>query len=86
MMKLFIDFVHKYGLKNKTTSRIKINQVLSFFELDNLGINLLDGPFSSDVGIVNLHLTKGTHWIAYTNEFFLIVMVVRLLKNYLRLL
>ena len=27
-----------------------------------------DGPFSSDIGIVNLHPTKGSHWVVYINE------------------
>ena len=27
-------------------------------------------PFSSDVGIVNLHPSKGTRWVAYINENF----------------
>ena len=32
------------------------------------GIYLRDGPFESDIGIVNLHPTKGTHWVCYINE------------------
>ena len=27
-----------------------------------------DGPFKSDIGIVNLHLSKGTHWVSCLNE------------------
>ena len=26
------------------------------------------GQFKSDIGIVNLHLCKGTHWVCYINE------------------
>ena len=33
-----------------------------------MGINLRDGPFSSDIGLVNLHPSKGTHWVCYINE------------------
>ena len=33
-----------------------------------MGIYLRDGPFESDIGIVNLHPTKGTHWVCYINE------------------
>ena len=33
-----------------------------------MGSFLRDGLFSSDVGIVNLHPSKGTHWVCYTNE------------------
>ena len=64
----FNDFVHKYKLKNKATSNIKIQQVLNSIGLNNVGIYLRDGSFSSDIGIVNLHPSKGTHWICYINE------------------
>ena len=58
---LFHDFVHKYNLKNKATSNIKIQQVLSSLSSNDVGIYLRDGPFSSDMGVVNLHASKGTH-------------------------
>ena len=64
----FNDFVHKYNLKNKGTSNIKIQKVLTSIGLDNINIYLGDGPFSSDIGIVNLHPSKGTHWVCYINE------------------
>ena len=59
----FNDFIHKFILINKATSNIKIYQVLSSLFLSDVGIYLRDGPFSSDIGIVNLHATKGTHWV-----------------------
>ena len=31
-------------------------------------IYLRDGPFSSDIGIVHLHPSKGTHWVCYLKE------------------
>ena len=62
------DFVHKHNLKNKATSNIKIQQVLNSIGLDNVNIYLRDEPFSSDIGIVNLHPSKGTHWVCYINE------------------
>ena len=65
---LLNDFVQKYNLKNKTTSNIKIQKVLTSIGLDNVNIYLRDGPFSSDIGIVNLHPSKGTHWVCYINE------------------
>ena len=34
----------------------------------DVGINLRDGSFSSDIGIVNLHPSKGSHWVCYNNE------------------
>ena len=64
----FNDFVHKHNLKNKATSNIKIQKVLTSVGLDNVNIYLRDGPFSSDIGIVNLHPSKGTHWVCYINE------------------
>ena len=36
--------------------------------LNNVGIYLRDGPFSSDNGLVNLHPSKGSHWVCYINE------------------
>ena len=35
-----------------------------------IGIYLKNGPFSSDIGIVNLHPSKGTHWVCYKKESF----------------
>ena len=68
MILTFNDFIEKYKLKNKATSKIKIQQVLDSIGLKNVGIYLRDGPFSSDIGIVNLHPSKGSHWICYINE------------------
>ena len=49
----FNDNIHKRSLKNKATSNIKIQQVLSSLSLSDVGISLRDGLFSSDIGIVN---------------------------------
>ena len=67
-METFIDFVHKYKLINKATSNIKVYQVLLSFSLSLLGIHLRDGPFETDIGVVSLHPSKGTNWVAYKNE------------------
>ena len=64
----FNDFVKKFDLKNKPTSNIKIQQVLDSMGLNNVGIYLRDGFFKSDIGFVNLHPSKGTHWVCYKNE------------------
>ena len=64
----FNDFVREHKLKNRATSNIKIQQVLSSLFLDDVGIYLRDGPFESDNGIVNLHPLKGAHWVCYINE------------------
>ena len=60
-MMSFNDFVKKFDLKHKATSNIKIQKVLTSIGLDNINIYLRDRPFSSDIGIVNLHPSKGTH-------------------------
>ena len=67
-MMTFNEFIKKYNLKNKATSNIKIQQVLDSIGLNNVGIYLGDGPFESDIGVVNLHPSKGTHWVVYINE------------------
>ena len=65
---IFNDFVRKYDLKHKATSNIKIQQVLSSLSLNDIGIYLRDGPFEYDIGIVNLHHSRGTLWVCYINE------------------
>ena len=62
---MFNDFIKKPNLKNKATSNIKIQQILSSLSLNDIGIYLRGGPFESDIGIVNLHPSKGTHWVLY---------------------
>ena len=64
----FNDFNKKYKLKNKATSNIKNQQVLSSLSLKDVGIYLRDGLFSSDMGIINIYPSKGTHWVLYVNE------------------
>ena len=62
-MMIFNEFIKKHNLKNKATSNIKIQQVLNSIGLNNVGIFLRDGLFDSDIGIVNLHQSKGSHWV-----------------------
>ena len=64
----FNEFVKKYSLKNKATSNIKNQKVLTSIGLDNVNIYLRDGSFSSDIGIVILHPSKITHWVCYISE------------------
>ena len=53
----FSDFIHTNNLKNKATSNIKIYEVLKNIGLDKkVGMYLRNGPFSSDIGKVNLYL------------------------------
>ena len=64
----FNEFIKEYKLKNKATSNINIQQVLHSIGVNNVGIYLRDGPFESDIGIVNLHPSRGSHWVCYINE------------------
>ena len=59
------------NLRNKATSNIKIQQVLSSLGKNDVGIYIRDGPFDSDIRILNLHLWKGTHWVCYINEIYI---------------
>ena len=47
-----------------------MQQVLSCLSLNDVGICLRDGPFKSGIGIVNLHPSKGSHWVCYINEIY----------------
>ena len=65
----FNDFVHKNNLKIKATSNIKKYEVMKKIGVDSkVGSYLRDGSFSSDIEIVNLHPSKGTHWVCHINE------------------
>ena len=66
---MFNDFVREHYLKNKATSNIKIYKVLKKIGLDSkVGIYSRDGPFSSDIGLVKWHPSKGTHWVCYIKD------------------
>ena len=58
----------KHNLRNKATSNSKIQHVLSSLSLDDVEIYLGNGLFLGDIGVVNLHPSKGTHWVCYINE------------------
>ena len=55
-------------MENKTTSIIKVQQVLSYLSLSDVGIYLRDGPVSSNTGVVNLLPSKGTHLVLHLYE------------------
>ena len=42
-----------------------------FIGLDNVGIYLRDGLFSTYTGIVNMHPSTGSHWVVYVNRNYL---------------
>ena len=67
----FNDFVHKYNLKSKATSTIKVYEVLKKIGLDSkVGIYSRDDNFSTNYGILNLHPSNGTHWVCYIEDCF----------------
>ena len=49
---------------------MKSNQICSSAYLKDVGSYLADGQFKNDVGIVKLHPTKGTHWVANIGQNF----------------
>ena len=61
----FKDFIRNFNSKDKATSNTKIQSVCK-----DIDIFLGDGPFESDIKILFLQPTKGTHWVAYINENF----------------
>ena len=68
----FKEFVDNYGLKDEATSNIKIKEVLDTLCASGkltipVGIYMRDDKFTTDSGIVNLHPTKGTHWVMFVN-------------------
>ena len=71
-MKIFLtfkEFIREFNLKNKATSNIEIQNVLERMGT-KCGIYMRDDKFTTPIGIVNLHPTKGTHWVLYINQFY----------------
>ena len=69
MILTFNDFIKKYSLKNKTTSNIKLYEVLKKMALDSeVGIYWRDGDFSTNYGVVNLRPSRGSHWVLYIKD------------------
>ena len=64
----FKDFVEKYGLNNEATSNVKTKEILKLMKITECGIYMRDDKFNTTSGIVNLHPTKGTHWVTYKNQ------------------
>ena len=71
----FKEFVDKYGLKDEATSNVKIKEILDALGASGIlkikcGIYMRDDKFTTKSGIVNLHPTKGTHWVLFTGNFY----------------
>ena len=81
----FNDFIKKYNLRNKATSNIKVYEVLKNIGLDTkVKIYLTDGS-ETDIGIINLHPSKGTHWVCYINQIYFDSYGCSPPKNYLNI-
>ena len=66
----FQEVVEKYGLKNEATSNIKIKEILDILKLNSTGIYMRDDKFTTPLGKDNLHSTKGTHWVMFSDKFY----------------
>ena len=66
----FTDFISKHALKNEATTNIKIQEVLDVLRFPSVGIYMRDDDLTTKSGIVNLHPSKGTHWVLYTNQYY----------------
>ena len=72
----FKEFVEKYGFKGEATSNVKIKEILDtlsafgILKLNSTGIYMRDDKFTTTSGIVNLHPTKGTHWVMFSDKFY----------------
>ena len=65
----FKEFLVLYNLKNAPTSNIKIYDVLKKLNLE-CTISMRDDLIFGNCGIINLHPTKGTHWVCFINNFY----------------
>ena len=65
----FKEFLAKYNLKDEATSNVKILNVVQQLDIPSK-VYMRDDPFTTKSGIVNLHPTKGTHWVMYTGKFY----------------
>ena len=78
------DFIHQYSLKNKATSNTKTHEVSKKMGLDSKTRNYFrDGNFSTNFGVLNLHVSEGTHWVCYLRIVHLIPMAARHIKKFL---
>ena len=79
----FKEFVDKYGLKNEATYKVKIKEILKLMNkqssfgtaklpssITECGIYMRHDKFTTTAGIVNLHPTKGTHWVMFSDKFY----------------
>ena len=72
----FKEFVEKYGFKGEATSNVKNKEILDtlsafgILKLNSTGRYMRDDKFTTTSGLVNLHPTKGTHWVIFSDKFY----------------
>ena len=59
----------KIWIKNEATSNVKITEVLDKLTIP-ARVYMRDEKFTTPSGIVNLHPTKGSHWVMFVTEFY----------------
>ena len=64
-MMSFNDFIQKYKQKKEAVPINKIQSILSFLASNDVRIYLKNGPFKTDIRIINLNAFRGTHWVLY---------------------
>ncbi len=62
------EFMRKYNLQNKATSNKKISEVINKLGIKNFNIYMRDDKLTTKQGIINIHPTRGTHWVCYYNK------------------
>ena len=55
-------------MEEKSNIKYKNTTSTWFYWITNVGTYLGYGQFSSDIGLVNLHPSKGTHGVSYIHE------------------
>ena len=68
MILSFNNFFLENILKNEAKSIVESERFLCSLGIFTVGIYLRDGPFLTDIGFVNLHPSKVTHWVLYIND------------------
>jgi hypothetical protein len=61
----FVDFMKRYKLENAATSNVKISEVINKLGVKDFNIYMGNDKLTTKQGIINMHTTKGTHWVCY---------------------
>ena len=68
----WFNFKKKQFEKSRQYQSKQFNKCFLFYIFRTMWISILgDGPLSTSMELVNLHPTKGTHWVAYIKQKFL---------------